>query len=264
MEKVNFLSLFLYILSMLKNKNYIRFTFGASIVVLLISSAASYWSISKLLSSEQWVTHTFQVKEKLDIVLSRIKDAETGQRGFLLTGDRDFLEPYTGSKEEVLRACDSAKYLTLDNAVQQKDFPKLVELINHKYQFIKGTITAKEQGRATTIATLLAGKTIMDSIRQHVMVMENRENKLMVIRQARNSKFVTYSPLLIVVGALLSVIISVIYYFRTKNSFEQSAILENQLINKKLETEKQIEVIEKVAKSIADGNYAVRVNKEDL
>jgi CHASE3 domain sensor protein len=249
---------------MLKSKNPIRLTFIASIIVLLLSSAASYWSISKLLSSEQWVTHTFQVKEKLDFVLSRIKDAETGQRGYLLTGERDFLEPYTGSRAEVLRACDSAQYLTMDNAEQQQDFPKLVELIDHKYRFIDGTLAAKEQGKATSIATLLAGKMIMDSIRHQVVIMEERENKLMDIRQARNSTFVQYSPLLIVLGALISILISIIYYNRTKSSFAQSAILEEQLINKKLETEKQIEVIEKVAKSIADGNYDVRVNKDDL
>lgn len=249
---------------MLKSKNIIRLSFVASILILLLSSAASYWSISKLLSSEGWVTHTFQVKEKLDFVLSRIKDAETGQRGYLLTGEPEFLEPFTGSKEEVINAVDSARFLTIDNTAQQQDFPLLLTMIDHKYRFINATIADRKNGKMTTVATLMAGKMIMDSIRNHVVVMEERENKLMEIRQARNSTFVHYSPLLIVLGALISILISVVYYTRTKNSFAQSAILEEQLISKKLETEKQIAAIEKVAKSIAGGNYEVRVKKEDL
>ncbi len=51
--------------------------------------------------------------------MSVMKDAETGQRGYLLTNDADFLEPYTGAKEKARAAFDSVRFLTKDNAYQQ-------------------------------------------------------------------------------------------------------------------------------------------------
>ncbi|SHN07139.1 CHASE3 domain-containing protein [Chitinophaga sp. CF418] len=63
-------------------------------VLLVVSSVASFFSIRNLLQSAFWVDHTNAVIYRLENTLSFMKDAETGQRGYLLTGDEDFLEPY--------------------------------------------------------------------------------------------------------------------------------------------------------------------------
>src|SRR5262245_28154430 len=57
-------------------------------------SLITYWNTRTLRSSAGWVAHTYEVIGALDDVLSLMKDAETGQRGFIITGDDRYLDPY--------------------------------------------------------------------------------------------------------------------------------------------------------------------------
>src|SRR5215204_1204695 len=73
--------------------------YSISLLLLTVSSVASYISISSLLNSTRLVNQANNVMRKLDAVLSAAKDGESGQRGYLLTNDPDFLEPYRGAKD---------------------------------------------------------------------------------------------------------------------------------------------------------------------
>ncbi len=68
--------------------------FGVSLLLLIISSIASLVSIHNLFSSSAWVNHTHLVVESLEKALADIEKAEAGQRGFLITGQQDFMEHY--------------------------------------------------------------------------------------------------------------------------------------------------------------------------
>jgi CHASE3 domain sensor protein len=61
----------------------------------------------------------------LENIISFTKDAETGQRGYLLTGDPLFLEPYEGAQTRVMNALDKVKSLTLDDTAQQQSVEQL-------------------------------------------------------------------------------------------------------------------------------------------
>src|ERR1700760_4748309 len=91
--------------------------FGLSLLILIITSVASYSSIHNLLDSSRWVDHTDSVINQLSATLSVLKDAETGQRGYLLTSDTAFLRPYNGAQEQALMNIDQIQELTLDNPV---------------------------------------------------------------------------------------------------------------------------------------------------
>lgn len=237
---------------------------GISLTTLIISSVASYISIQKLVESDYWVDHTFKVIQDLDYVLSRIKDAETGQRGYLLSGDPVFLEPYNGSKQDILDHIDHVQLLTADNNSQQKEFPVLQELIRDKYAFIHGTIADRKAGRPVTTARLLYGKGIMDKIRQKVLLMEHREQKLMLSRTARVSAFATYTPILIVFASILAMIITYAFYRRMRSNLDDTQRLQDELEKKEQDTEKHIKVISELAEQISKGNYDIRVKDSDL
>src|SRR6201987_5651125 len=81
--------------------------FAISLFLLLGVGAVAFWSLAKLTDTSQWVTHTHEVLEKLEGVLSLAKDVETGQRGYLLTGEDKFLEPY----EKALEPLEASKKL---------------------------------------------------------------------------------------------------------------------------------------------------------
>jgi CHASE3 domain sensor protein len=93
--------------------------FGFSLLILLGSSVASFFSIQNLLNSSQWVNHTYEVISNLNDVVAPIREAETAQRGYLITNDPVFLEPFHGSFEESITALDHVKTLTGDNPAQQ-------------------------------------------------------------------------------------------------------------------------------------------------
>src|SRR5882757_4634671 len=102
-------------------------TFGRRIVVgfmipcllLLGIGVVAYRSISSLTSTSYLVAHTHEVLEHIADVLSLLKDAETGQRGYVITGDEAFLEPYQTAISTVHNVVKDLRQLTADNPNQQ-------------------------------------------------------------------------------------------------------------------------------------------------
>ena len=94
--------------------------FGLAAVTLLLVAGISYHNANILIDTEHWLTHTHQVRTELADLLSELKDAETGQRGYLLTGEDSYLEPYKGALATLKTTMDDVKKLTADNPDQQR------------------------------------------------------------------------------------------------------------------------------------------------
>ncbi|WP_158796155.1 CHASE3 domain-containing protein [Pedobacter sp. L105] len=245
-------------------KRNIRLGLGISLLALILSSTASYVSIRKLLESNEWLNHTSVVIQGLDDILSRMKDVETSQRGYLLTGDQVFLEPYTGSREDVTTDVDHIQLLTADNKWQQKDIPYLNSLINQKYAIVDRTISDKKNGISVTKTSLLEGKGIMDHIRKQIHLMKYREHQLMVARTSRVNRFATFTPLLILLASLVAVVVTFVFYRRMKANLADNQFLMEELERKEKSTQKNIAMISNLAEQLAKGNYDVRIKDNDL
>ncbi len=114
--------------------------------VLLVSvETISYRSVLRNQSERKWVVHTYLVIEKLDAVLSNLIDAETGQRGFLLTGDRLFLDPYLAAIPRIDKNVEDLRELTADNAVQQRSLARLLPLVAAKLTYLRDSISDRDQ-----------------------------------------------------------------------------------------------------------------------
>src|SRR6478736_462505 len=96
-------------------KRNLQIGFGLSLLLLICSSVASYYSLTHLIFSAKAVEHTNEVLKHSEAIIANLKDAETGQRGYLLTKEADFLEPYNGAFETALKEIDEVKLLTVDN-----------------------------------------------------------------------------------------------------------------------------------------------------
>src|SRR5271155_3028064 len=107
--------------------------FGLALAALMVVGAVSYDSTAKLIDSAAWVRHTNEVLKGLDEVLSGIKDAETGQRGYVITGEARYLEPYQGAREVVDQKQTSLRELTGDNPIQQQRLSAMEPLVNSKF-----------------------------------------------------------------------------------------------------------------------------------
>ncbi len=80
---------------MTKKNKQLRYIFIAAVGFLLLLAVFTYIRLSSLIQSARMVNHTSQVTLELEKVIGNLKDAETGQRGYLITGDVHFLELFT-------------------------------------------------------------------------------------------------------------------------------------------------------------------------
>jgi signal transduction histidine kinase/DNA-binding response OmpR family regulator/CHASE3 domain sensor protein len=234
--------------------------FSLSLLLLIISSVASYNSIQNLLTSSHWVNHTDSVLRNLESVISTLKDAETGQRGFLLTGEEKFLEPYNGAYDKALNTINELKILTADNPQQQQSCDQLRSAITDRLSTLDKLIKLKQEGQQIATSQLELGKTYMDEVRALVKLMESREQVLLNVRTQTLNKYASFTPVLIFIAALLSVIITIFFFTRVNADIDKRAQLQKQLEDKDKEISSRIDIIQAIADKISAGNYAIRVN----
>src|SRR4051812_38470283 len=114
--------------------------FAIAVLTLIVIGFSGYRSTEHLIENDRWVAHTHEVRTKLADLLSSLKDAETGQRGFVLTGDDGFLEPHSRALPEIAKTISEVRTLTADNDVQQRRLSTLQPLIEAKLAELKRTI----------------------------------------------------------------------------------------------------------------------------
>jgi len=240
-------------------KRNLFLSFGFSMLLLIISTVASYNSIQNLIRSAGLVNHTNQVLERLERTLSLLKDAESGQRGFLLTGKENFLEPYNGAYDSALRSLENVRELTLDNPVQTKSCDQLRDIITKRFTKLESMIQAKKEHNTVDLIGLDTGKLYMDEARDITSLMMNREKRLLDERIGQMNKFVGITPALILITAILSFIITIVSSVRIINDFEKRSKLQKDLEDKDEDIQRRINIIHNVANTISQGDYDVRV-----
>ena len=189
--------------------------FGLALAILVAIGAASYQSTAKLTDTAEWVTHTHQVLEKLEAVLSGMKDAETGQRGYILTGEERYLEPFRAAQEAINQKLKALRELTKDNANQQRRLDILEPLINGKegkFAELLETIDLRKDkangfDAALKIVRTDKGKKVMDEIRKTIDEMTSEENTLLTKRSDEAQAGARNATLTIVFGTLAAFIV---------------------------------------------------------
>jgi signal transduction histidine kinase/DNA-binding response OmpR family regulator/CHASE3 domain sensor protein len=234
--------------------------FSASLLILIISSTASFVSIQNLLVSAELVNRTHQGINELRDIRTAVIDAETGQRGYLLTGDEDFLEPYRDSRTRALTAFENVRGMTLDNIEQQTTLTTLLQRLHERFEYLDISIDSKRKGRPIVPDNLRKGRELMGTIRDLIQVMEDRENKLLVARTASLNKFASYTRPLIITAAIFALVITVLFYVRVRRDIEERFALQRELIKKDEDTTSRINIIQNIAEKVATGNYDVRID----
>src|SRR5258707_15772476 len=87
-------------------------------LILLVVAVISFKNSEKFIDTNQWVNHTHEVLYQLDQVLVNAVDAETGERGFIITGNESYLEPFNDAKSKLSQNIAKTKALTIDNPTQ--------------------------------------------------------------------------------------------------------------------------------------------------
>jgi signal transduction histidine kinase/CheY-like chemotaxis protein/CHASE3 domain sensor protein len=211
------------------------------------------------------VNHTNTVLIQSENLISLMKDAETGHRGFLVSGGNElFLDPYKSSRQKVLKTYADLTMLTKDNSRQQAHLKEALGLINRKYQQMEKTILLAREGKfdktyeKEKYVELMRGKVLMDSLRTVVTDMKREEKKLLEERTKEQTKYISYTPSLVLIAAFISILITILSYARIKRDMDKRIAQQKADETKYIETSERISIMEAIAKKIADGNYSVR------
>jgi methyl-accepting chemotaxis protein len=207
--------------------------YGVALGVLLLIGALSYWTTSQLLHNNERVEHTYQVLNELEILLSLLKDAETGQRGFLLTGKDNYLQPYTNAIGRIDEQLTSVRNLTRTNEKQQRALDDLKPLVVEKLAELKETVEQRkkdvdgkqEEGKqgdgykeALKVVMGGKGKELMVQIRKIVERMTEEERRLLVERSAAAEASAHWTLYTIAFGTPLAIlVVSAAGYFLVRS-----------------------------------------------
>ncbi|CAM3173843.1 diguanylate cyclase domain-containing protein [Vibrio rarus] len=164
-----------------------------------------YFLESRSENKLQWVVHTNQVLQASTQLLSAISDTETGQRGYLLTGQSHYLEPYFHSRDEVKVIWGTLKELTLENPQQQQLLDELITDIDSKLEELALTIDLYNEHPEKAIAMVRSnvGKIHMDNIRVHLSAFSNEEQRLLEKHNGDYREVRAYITMLIIIEAIV-------------------------------------------------------------
>ncbi|KUJ60857.1 histidine kinase [Flavobacteriaceae bacterium CRH] len=232
----------------------------ASILVLMISSTASYLSIKNLLKSNFWVNHTQDVIYNLNQGSSTLTDAQTSMRGYLITGDEQFVARYNAYESESNTYFEKLEDLTSDNPFQQKALTELKGLRSNFFKYLNNQIVKKRLGKQSVVFDLNEGRRMMDELRSYFKLIENREQALLKERSQNSDNYGNYSIILIIVAFIVAFIISIVFLIRILKDYSERTALQQELVKKDKEIAERIETISGIAVNISNGNYDIRVD----
>jgi methyl-accepting chemotaxis protein len=179
--------------------------FAIAVLTVVVVGVSGHRATSDLIENDYWVEHTYEVREQLTELMSSLKDVETGQRGFLITGDESFLEPYNAGLSDVAKAQAEARRLTADNDAQQKRLDRLAApVVARLATMLKVIELRRQRGLEEVIRSgvLKEGKQHMDDIRRIVAELDDNEVKLLAARQQRAKEAASAAQATILWGSL--------------------------------------------------------------
>ncbi|MDQ3374595.1 MAG: CHASE3 domain-containing protein [Acidobacteriota bacterium] len=219
----------------------IKFAFVLALLLLLTIGFFAYHSTNSLNEAINWEKHTQEVLLELDETLYLILDAEASGRGFVLTNNESFLEPYKQTAATLDANLKRLQTLVADNSVQTENSTKLENLAGEKLDFIKRTIEIRRtQGFARAVEEVSSnqGKNLMDEIRRLVGEMKDIEKNLLLTQEADLDKSVRSTSQILFLGSIVGILSLGLANFAIFRETGKRREVQNELrdTNKGLET----------------------------
>jgi signal transduction histidine kinase len=201
-------------------------------ISLMMMSAGWLWSRQAEADAQWWISHTEDIIRESNSLHIQLVDAETGIRGYAITKNREFLEPYQQALTQIPIHLNSLKKLTTDNFNQQKKLNQIQEQIEQRLSLFVRLLNVIEENKQTPSLKsqlnplLIESKTTMDLIRQYLNDFNDREWQLLLIhrqhlQQVRNSSNIVLG--IIVFFSILAYWIATRLYYYSQSLLEQKA-----------------------------------------
>ncbi len=224
--------------------------------MLVVIAFISYNEIRQFNKSVDWVMHTHDVKDNIIELRSNIKDAESGQRGYLISNDSVFLQPAIGAEKRSNILFAKLDSLISDNTGQQENLKKLKTLLDERYFLLNNTLDYFKNNQSTNLPTnniLLESKNKMDEVGKQIALMLETEDALLEQRILAKNRSATITPFFLLLLFLFSIVTLTLFFFRLQKE-TSSRVSTAKLVEVEANARKQIE---ENLREISDYKYAL-------
>ncbi|SEN62154.1 His Kinase A (phospho-acceptor) domain-containing protein [Niastella yeongjuensis] len=210
-----------------------------SLVITLSLSYLLYESYVQSNAQNRRIEHAYKVILQTSALESFIKEAETGQRGYLLTNDSVFLQPYLRIRDDIKPGYDSLKRLTADNSHQQQLLNKAGLLMNNLIDHFQHSVFLKSR------ISLLETKVNMDSLRTVFKDIQNEETNL--VKRSSVNRYELVMPRYFTAIFLFAATIIFISFLVILKEYRQRSDYQKQLEQKMMEVNAYNAELEQIA-----------------
>jgi len=243
----------------MKNSYKIIFLLVGLVILTVGVGAVSLSIFKKIEKAAELRKHTFVVLNSTDDLLSELIDAETGQRGYLLTKDTVFLEPYLAVRNRISGRLEELRQLTSISAAK-KHLDALVPLIDAKLAYLSHSIELRNTNDMSSIMANIRGnegKMLMDSIRTEIKSFTRIEQDSLEQRDAMvQSGMHLLLVIIIIANLLLLLFVSLMVYWFYREKKQQLKHLVH------LKTLHLLEIQENTNKQLLQSNVALQISEE--
>jgi len=188
-------------------------------LILLGVAFFSFKNSEKFIASNNLVDQTNKVLNEVSQILTAVTDAETGNRGFIITGDDVYLEPFTNAERTIGEHLDKVKELTKDNTIQQK-IKELEKEIKIRFNHLKTGIALRKEGfeKAREFVVSGVGKESQDRIREIIDSIQKLEHTLLAERkQASEEDANNFNLIFVILMVIIILVLIIVYGIVTSN-----------------------------------------------
>lgn len=211
----------------------------ATTLLVLVVGGASYFAVRRSTHAGELVAHTDSVLIEREKLLSGLKDLETGARGFVLTANPDFLEPFNDGQPRVKESLSKLRALTADNPLQQTRLDTLESVSGDAIRMSAQLVKYRETNGYETARALIStgqSKGVMDHAATILSSMETTEQTLLAQRTRLQAETQAVAVAVIAIGSIIAFLLSLLI----NRSIRQDVIAEGE----------QKELIERQAKQL--------------
>jgi len=179
--------------------------FGVACAVLLLIAGITYRNTANLIDTEDWVTHTYEVRARVADLNATLIVAESGERGFILTAAEGHLDNYRTALTGIKSAYDDVRRLTADNPRQQERLNQLQLLIDQRLTDLRQAIDLRRSSGMDAAAKLLqqnGSVSTMEKIRNLIADIDHEEAELLRTRALESRNATTFTIGVIIWGGL--------------------------------------------------------------
>jgi signal transduction histidine kinase len=236
---------------------------GGALALFVGNAVVACVNIDRLAANERAVAHTHEVLDALEGALSTLKDAETGGRGFLLTGDEKYLAPYEDARKDLPEDLGRVRALTADNTEQRPDLERAARLADRTMDVLAEAVRLRRSRGAVdddALALIAEGNELMDSLRTLVARMRDRETVLLGKREQESLWSWWIALISILAGAALGAAVVGLAYalFRRDLRAREAAAARLQQANDELEVR-----VQRRTEALEHANGALRAEVEE-